>query len=543
MFYSEQLLSKDGPLAYAWLAANLEKKLTKQQLLNASVTESARAIEDSSRALDISSSQREVEPMALRLSGQLLYGIVRIYSRKAKYLYEDVNDILMKLKASFATSKSVLLPLESTVIPSIKTVTLADTVTEADLLYRRPFSFDEIFGSQRPISQPRVSELAVDNEEDTFPADESIELPRRDEQEDELDAMGDTGDLDLDLNFDIGDHEETRPHSPHQEEAENESIEVGRAPLDEPNASAIDTIGEIELPDFEEPILEIDNGEENDGDEPSTPPDMTAPTRSKRTQRQLNYQKTDVVRTAKRRIVVDAVTEISAQALRANQRRYMESTQPVHRKHGISPEQRARQFVGNAASYFAGGLHLEKRRRIVETRVTEPEAELNELPLEVAEEQTEQIEQIEPAQQAESTAEFEPDFDDIDVAPQSPVGNLSIDLGEVANDELESNEGEEEEDVSVQAVEEKATSHVAGCLKSMLTADDKVFDGVAVTLDDVLDVDKKGMEPLSKNAKTEVTKTFFELLVLAGSDAVKLSQDRLFGEISIEAKDALTSFV
>ena len=37
-------------------------------------------------------------PMALRLSGQLLLGVVRIYSRKAKYLLEDCNEALLKIK-------------------------------------------------------------------------------------------------------------------------------------------------------------------------------------------------------------------------------------------------------------------------------------------------------------------------------------------------------------------------------------------------------------------------------------------------------------
>lgn len=36
--------------------------------------------------------------MALRLSGQLLLGVVRIYSRKTKYLLEDCNDAVGKLK-------------------------------------------------------------------------------------------------------------------------------------------------------------------------------------------------------------------------------------------------------------------------------------------------------------------------------------------------------------------------------------------------------------------------------------------------------------
>jgi cohesin complex subunit SCC1 len=36
--------------------------------------------------------------MALRLSGQLLLGVVRIYSRKAKYLLDDCNEALLRIK-------------------------------------------------------------------------------------------------------------------------------------------------------------------------------------------------------------------------------------------------------------------------------------------------------------------------------------------------------------------------------------------------------------------------------------------------------------
>ena len=43
----------------------------------------------------------EVEVMALRLSGQLLLGVVRIYSRKAKYLLDDCNEALLKIKIAF----------------------------------------------------------------------------------------------------------------------------------------------------------------------------------------------------------------------------------------------------------------------------------------------------------------------------------------------------------------------------------------------------------------------------------------------------------
>ena len=87
MFYSETLLSKTGPLARVWLSANLERKLSKSHILQANVENSVNAIVDPATA-----------PMALRLSGQLLLGVVRIYSRKARYLLDDCNEALLKIK-------------------------------------------------------------------------------------------------------------------------------------------------------------------------------------------------------------------------------------------------------------------------------------------------------------------------------------------------------------------------------------------------------------------------------------------------------------
>lgn len=36
--------------------------------------------------------------MALRLSGQILLGVVKIYWRKARYLLDDCSDALMRVK-------------------------------------------------------------------------------------------------------------------------------------------------------------------------------------------------------------------------------------------------------------------------------------------------------------------------------------------------------------------------------------------------------------------------------------------------------------
>lgn len=87
MFYSEQLLSKTGPLARVWLAANVERKLSKSQVLQSDIQKSIGAIVDQGEA-----------PMALRLSGQLMLGVVRIYGKKAKYLQDDCHETLLKIR-------------------------------------------------------------------------------------------------------------------------------------------------------------------------------------------------------------------------------------------------------------------------------------------------------------------------------------------------------------------------------------------------------------------------------------------------------------
>lgn len=87
MFYSESLLSKTGPLARVWLASNLDRKLTKQNVLQAKLQDNVRDIIGEDAA-----------PIALRLSGQLLLGVVKIYNRKAKYLMDDCSEALLKIK-------------------------------------------------------------------------------------------------------------------------------------------------------------------------------------------------------------------------------------------------------------------------------------------------------------------------------------------------------------------------------------------------------------------------------------------------------------
>lgn len=79
-----------------WLASHLERKLSKSALLQTSIPSSVDAI----------LSPEHVSGLALRLSGQLLLGVARIYSRKAKYLMDDCSDALVKIKVAFRSGNA-----------------------------------------------------------------------------------------------------------------------------------------------------------------------------------------------------------------------------------------------------------------------------------------------------------------------------------------------------------------------------------------------------------------------------------------------------
>ena len=89
MFYSQIILAKKGPLGKIWLAAHWDRKISKAQVFNTDISES------------VDSVVSPQVPLALRVSGHLLLGIVRIYQRKVKYLFTDCSEALVKIKLAF----------------------------------------------------------------------------------------------------------------------------------------------------------------------------------------------------------------------------------------------------------------------------------------------------------------------------------------------------------------------------------------------------------------------------------------------------------
>lgn len=90
MFYSQIILAKKGPLGKVWLAAHWgDKKLGRPQIFSTDI------------ATSVDSIVNPAVPLALRVSGHLLLGVVRIYSRKVRYLMHDCHEAMVKIKMAF----------------------------------------------------------------------------------------------------------------------------------------------------------------------------------------------------------------------------------------------------------------------------------------------------------------------------------------------------------------------------------------------------------------------------------------------------------
>ncbi|KAH9588735.1 Rad21/Rec8-like protein [Trypanosoma melophagium] len=94
MFFSTYVLTKKGPLAKIWLAAHWDRRLTRNEV---------RVVDLRQSVVDI---VQPAVPIALRTSGELLVGVVRIYALKVKHLLKDALDATLVLRVTTLTTKS-----------------------------------------------------------------------------------------------------------------------------------------------------------------------------------------------------------------------------------------------------------------------------------------------------------------------------------------------------------------------------------------------------------------------------------------------------
>ncbi|XP_071040441.1 double-strand-break repair protein rad21 homolog isoform X2 [Parasteatoda tepidariorum] len=85
-FLTKKLLDEKNLLSKIWLAAHWDKKLNKYQIYSINIENTVKQIMSEEIVLD------------LRISGHLLFGIVRIFSRKTMYLLNECSSIFSRVK-------------------------------------------------------------------------------------------------------------------------------------------------------------------------------------------------------------------------------------------------------------------------------------------------------------------------------------------------------------------------------------------------------------------------------------------------------------
>ncbi|KAM3300474.1 hypothetical protein ACQJBY_041476 [Aegilops geniculata] len=113
MFYSHQLLARKAPLGQIWMAATLHAKINRKRLDKLDIIKICEEILNPS------------VPMALRLSGILMGGVVIVYERKVKLLYDDVSRLLVEINEAWKIRPAV----DHTVLPKGKAQAKYEAVT------------------------------------------------------------------------------------------------------------------------------------------------------------------------------------------------------------------------------------------------------------------------------------------------------------------------------------------------------------------------------------------------------------------------------
>lgn len=498
------LLTRQGPLAHVWLASNYDKKLSKQQLLKTNLIRSSEYIANQ----PIQSSSRDTnQPITLRLSGHLLLGIVRIYSRKTKYLLDDVNEVLYKLKNSFkfasgatlgTSAATVNLPPQQTTLSNINRIMLQDQVTDLNLLYQEDLDLDD-HPTELLNQVGRVGALS-----DEMDLDRSIEVGRGAEAA--VDENQDF-DLDFDLSMDMDTSiEQGRDAQVAMPDADQSLLDIGskgapEQPLDFDLGEPLETITELQT------ALE------------------SGPTENRQRRRLVGVGNDGVVRTTKRKIIADSAEDLErglpTEVLRSIQ--HLQTFGGFAEEHltiNLSPAQKL-QLIKELA-----GPSVAKRRKIwnLDEELTQRADELS------AEEQR---------QKTQQNQEYDLDFD--------------LSLPSLESDSEESRVRDDIlEDGGLSNV--KTTTQVAQHLRNAF------LDEPTVPFDSIVnkDLEFKNPEeaPLGMVNKTdtsieiskrrEATKCFFETLVLATENCITLHQTQaeptdIGGDITIRPLDNLAA--
>ncbi|KAI8330968.1 Rec8 like protein-domain-containing protein [Chlamydoabsidia padenii] len=185
---SDQLTAKQGPLSRVWLASHWERKISKAQFLHTNLN----------NAIDCIANNQTEEPIALRISGQLLLGVVRIHSRKTRYLLEDCNGALSKIKTAFKQGNVNLTETTHTKA-NLDSITLPERLDDFDILLPDMTPWSREHSSRDPMLDSLMTQdiTLLDTQDNFLSFNEVMEQGRLLDQA-EHQHIGDFGTLPMD---------------------------------------------------------------------------------------------------------------------------------------------------------------------------------------------------------------------------------------------------------------------------------------------------------------------------------------------------------
>lgn len=221
-YSSVRITTNTGPLAQIWLAANMSN-LPRNSILQTSIVESADEIAKASGCDNDSDNVGTLEHITLHTSGDLLQGIVRVYSKQAVFLLNDIKDTLTKISSLFKSNQRINVTLNRTgTIARVEQLILEDVVTEREVLVTPDLNF--LFESSSRESRLMAKEDSMQRKvQGAAPWDTSLEVGRRFNPDEELEYHQSSA---LDLDFDI-DNGHTESSSKTWEEGTRQTLTQG----------------------------------------------------------------------------------------------------------------------------------------------------------------------------------------------------------------------------------------------------------------------------------------------------------------------------
>lgn len=571
-----KLTNDSGPLAQIWLASNMTN-IPRGSVLQTSIADSAKEIAEVSgcdnpeNTIDTQGNKY----VTLRTSGELLQGIVQVYTKQAGFLLGDIKDILTKISSLFKMSSRVGITInKSNTITRIETIILEDTVTEnevlltpsLDFLFESSLSATEGSGNNRRYIQGVATSTAA-------AWDTSVEVGRQyDLNNNEYSSNNSI----LDLNFDINDgplaigDEGTRTTSTGEmssmgtshvlpnnddnlpidddfannwnfgidgENLKDSSIEVGRR--------AESSVLEEEHTEFGFDLgLDKEPMEAGDDEE-----DLEIQPVTFTQSRVMRSQNLNPALTNTARIIVDDERALSKKEL------YIITTNTEltqnHNNRTTSnhlTKKRTWTEVDLDVSYLASGIvdNLLSYRNIKKPRIENEENITEEIhPLDLQEESFNNFEMINDnfenmddnmsAEHDELISKSVP-YDNQEILKDNANTRILDDLSQSAENSyiLQSNDPVK---LTSGEIATKNTISLANTLRNEFTDSEVTFSTILTKQQEVANKGNS-RDSVIPNRK-DATKCFFDMLMLASEDCITLQQSESFGDISLTLKDSL----